>query len=182
MSQIPSAPKTQSQLIEWLQRISRRAANKNLYVAQDSVGNGAGVLTTLHSYTLSAPPSSYFWKGEGQFIRITSRGSFAANANVKTLNIKLGTASFPFSAAINSGDYWSVTEVWKADISTIRIKGIMWTNNAAYPVIISGIGVAAAGVRLGEGAVIKSEGNGAGASDVTEDYFRVEWFPSFDSY
>ena len=166
-----------------MQRISYRSAAGVLVVDSTSVGCSAGVETVLHTYDLPLRPGSYFWKGSvGQFVRVTSYGTFAGNANNKFLQLYCGTSLYSFNQPANGGDYKLVSEIYKEDISTFRVLTTFITDNVTYPVNISRIGYAAAGTRLGEGAIIKTTANCVGASDITEHYFRVELFLSPDGY
>jgi hypothetical protein len=182
MSIFVPTPKSPAGWYEWLRRISLRAGNKMLYFSDSSVGNSAGALTTLHTTELPLYPNGYFWNGTGQYVRVTTRGTFAANANTKDYAIYCGLAACPFSLAINSGSFYAQCEFWKPDVSTLSARGVLWTTNASFPVRMSGLGYAAAGVRVGEGAQVYSEGGTVGASDVVENFFRVEWFPSVEQF
>jgi hypothetical protein len=182
MSTTPQVPRTASSLAEWVRRITLRSKSKNLYFADNLVSNGAGVFTTLHTTTLPREPNGYFWKGQGQFVRVTTHGFFAANANSKTYRIYCGSCVCEFVAPVNSGWFRSVCEFWKPTVSSIKGYGMMWTSNGTYPVLYDRDSFTAAGTRVGEVAVVRSEGGNVGASDLNEDFFRVELIPSTDEY
>ena len=177
------SPGNGGSLQEWYRRISSRNSTPTMYIARDSLGNIGGVDTDLHSYQIKSKPGTYFWKSPEQYVRVTSTGTFASNANNKSLNIRLGLAVYPFTRAINGGNYHAVVEFYKPDVSTVLCYGIIWTTNTTFPIVMgAGVGYAAAGVRLGEGAIVKTEVTSLNDDDVIEKSFRVELIDSPNAY
>lgn len=136
-----------------------------LAVDTSSVGNGAGVLTTLHTYTLVGTTLAT----NSNVIKYHSRGFLANNANAKTLNFVFGATTLPIiNAAVITNSYY--------DMYAYVVRTGAATQTIYATLVFSG-GIAAqtttATETLSGDVVIKCQGNGAGASDVTQTFSHI---------
>jgi len=122
------------------------------------VGNTAGVLTTLYSYSLPANALDV----AGKALRIKSCGKLAVNANSKTINLLFGGTTLATYTGTASGLAWEVeasviktgasTQAWSAKLSISGLASLLFNGTSAE------VDTAA--------IAIVTQGNGAGASDV----------------
>lgn len=134
-------------------------------VDKSSVGNSAGALTTLHTYTLVGGTLAT----DANAIRYFGRGYFNANANAKTLNFVFGATTVAIvNAVVLNNIYWDMdvfivrTGAATQDMYiTLNYFGASITTKSTPTETLSG------------DIVIKFQGNGAGASDVTQTFSHI---------
>ena len=138
--------------------------------ATQAANSGAG-LTDLHSFTIAAD----FFNANKRAIRIKAKGSFAANANAKTLNFKLGGG-----AAIVLNPVTGSPNGIRFDVEILVIR----TGVDAQDVYITSlVGLAAFDVVSktgrteddGASIVAKITGQGVASSDILLDVTTVEY-------
>lgn len=134
-----------------------------------STPNSGGAETDLASYTLAAAALA----SSGQLIRVTVVGSFAANANVKTLRVYVDGVLIltPFAAAHNAG-------VWRVQFELIRTGATTghMTLLGAYgtgPVCPTQQGSVIA--TWANSNIVKVTGQGTASSDLVRSVMLVEF-------
>lgn len=139
--------------------------------ATQAANSGTGE-TDLHSFTLDA---AYF-NANKRKIKVTAEGSFAANANTKTLKLKLGAAGSitlnPTTVAPNGKRFKAVITITRTGSNAQRFL---------YAVEIEGVpleklGLATAAETDANALVLKITGqSGTGSNDILLDETMVEF-------
>lgn len=124
--------------------------------------------TTLSSYSLPANVLS----ANGKTIKITVWGTFAANANTKTVKIKFGASSITVLAAATNGGGWratayvvrtgAATQKMVADL--VNYTGTGTTGGTASPTE----------TLSGAVTILTTGQSGTASSDILQEFFAVE--------
>jgi len=133
-------------------------------------GNSAGSETDLFSKTLDANTLAI----DGEVIEFQVAGTYAANANGKTINVKFGSATIytTGSLAINSGEWIIRGTIMRTGASAQKCMITAQTDNA---LLVSDAEYATASESTGSTIQLRVTGNGAGASDVVGEMWVVKW-------
>jgi hypothetical protein len=136
----------------------------------DSVqhANGTTVETDLSSFSLGANTLS----ANTKILRVTFWGTFAANANTKTIRFKFGASSFQiYSSTTNGGSWKAVCEVQRTGAATQKVTG--WVMNSTGGGVTGASGTAAE--TLSGAVTVKSTGqSGTASSDILQENFFAE--------
>jgi hypothetical protein len=133
-------------------------------------GNGAGSETDLFSYTL--PASTLVTDGE--IIEFSIAGTYAANGNSKTINVKFGSTTIYTTGglAINAGEWVIKGTIMRTGASAQKC----WiTAQSSDALLVSDAEYATASESTGSTIQLRVTGNGAGASDVVGEMWVVKW-------
>jgi len=138
--------------------------------ATANVGAGEDLLQT---YTLPAG----MLKDNGDSLRITIGGAFAANANAKLVYLLFG-GTYVFTGVGNAN-----ANMWKAVIDVVRVSAssqkVVCSWNMGY---VSGAGAAAyyatAAIDLTAAVTVLVNGTGVADNDIVKQIFQVEMLPS----
>lgn len=129
--------------------------------------------TDLHSYTLVASLLGI----NGDSLEFDFCGTFAANANNKTVKIKYGaTTMFDSTAlAVNSGSWRVIGRIFRTGAATQRFILTASSDNATFP-LKTVYGTAAE--TLSGTVVLKATGqSGTASSDITNTLSEIKWQP-----
>lgn len=138
--------------------------------ATQAANSGTGE-TDLHAFTLDA---AYF-NANKRKIRVTLEGSFAANANVKTLRLKLGAAGVitlnPTTASPNGKRFKAVVTITRTGSNVQRLLAETLLDGSVEKVAI------ATAAETDSGAlVVKVTGqSGTGSNDILLDETMIEF-------
>lgn len=138
--------------------------------ATQAANSGTGE-TDLHAFTLDA---AYF-NANKRKIRVTLEGSFAANANTKTLKLKLGAAGTitlnPTTAAPNGKRFKAVVTITRTGSNAQRILAETLLDGS-----VEKIAIATATETDANALVLKATGqSGTGSNDILLDETMVEF-------
>jgi len=139
--------------------------------ATQAANSGTGE-TDLHSFTLDA---AYF-NANKRKIRVTLEGSFAANANTKTLKLKLGAAGTitlnPTTTAPNGKRFKAVVTITRTGSNAQRILAETVIHGAVNEAVL----LATATETDANALVVKVTGqSGTASSDILLDETMVEF-------
>jgi len=136
-----------------------------------TVGNGAGVETTLISYSMLANTLA----AAKSFIEIEAFGTFAANANNKELKLKLGTTTLYASGSIaaNSGSWSIKAKIIRNSASSQKSIVSIISDNS---LVLDDAKYIAVTEDLTTDLAIFCTGNGVGANDVVQEGLIIKWF------
>lgn len=138
-----------------------------------TVGNVGAGEDDLHTYSLPANSLNT----DEQIIRVTARGTFAANGNTKTYRVFFGATGYTLHATTTSGGRW------KATVDFVRTGAATQTGYGEIALQSSGLTLMPTIVSPTEtlsGAVtIKTTGQSSGSAtdDIVETFFMVEVLP-----
>lgn len=138
--------------------------------ATQAANSGTGE-TDLHSFTL---PAAHF-NANKRKIRVTCEGSFAANANVKTLKLKLGAAGTvtlnPLTASPNGKRFRAVVTITRTGSNAQRLL-----SQVHIDVLGELLGIATAAETDANALVLKITGqSGTGSNDILLDETMIEF-------
>jgi hypothetical protein len=142
--------------------------NRALYTDDSSHSNVSTSATDLATYTIPANTIDH----NGEIIRITAGGTFAANGNTKTVTCYFGgtTQVITGPSALNGGSWFTTYSLHRTAAATQSGMGsfISQTTSAAY-------GALAATSDTTADIIVKCTGtSGTASSDVTQTHFLVE--------
>lgn len=131
--------------------------------------NTNAVLTSLAQYSMPAGKLAT----NGQVLRITAYGTFAANANNKSIRFTFGAAgSITFTASTLNGGAWrAVVEVFRVDGTNQLIIGALQINAQATENIVT----AAATETLSGAIALGFKAQGVATADITQKANLVEY-------
>lgn len=142
-----------------------------LAVSTTSLGNSAGVETTLQSFSVPANTLS----SSGEFLEVMCWGTIAANANNKQIKVILGTTTLYDTTllAANAGS-WSIrAQIMRVSLNLERSVVEFNTSNGTFGNSANVLNITE---DLSTPLDLKITGNGIALDDIVSTGLIVKWF------
>lgn len=135
-----------------------------------SAGNSGATETTLTSYTLAANKLA-----SQDYLEIYAAGTYAANANNKTVKLKIGSSTLLDTGAIAAnGGSWSITSKIVHDTTTtVKAVSDLISGNA---LVTNNVDVKVAVANLAAALNIYCTGHGTATNDIVQQMLIVKWY------
>jgi hypothetical protein len=146
-----------------------------IYKSVTATANSSTTETTLDSFSLGGNTMDKLARG----IRIHVAGTFAANANTKTVKVKFGATDITggaFTGAMNGGGY-EVECIVRRVTSTTQTSSCRWGATSASAVNVQGKIASPAETLSGAITVAHTGQSGTASSDITSTEMYVEYLP-----
>jgi len=142
-----------------------------LYKTVTSVGSVSTSETTLYTQAIAANTLA----SNTQAVRVSTFGSFAANANTKTVRLTFGSTTVTVAASAFNGGKWGC-DLWiaRSGAATQVITGSIHWSAGASPNPIS----TTAAETLSGAVTLALTGQGTDTNDITMDALTVYWEPA----